>query len=256
MSQVMYTQQQHSLETIAATSGCSTNAKAIYNIVFHAACCIYGNLVGARNELHATQPCSFCSALFGLFTLLHVRLSNLGHNVDALLLLGSPPIWRDLICPSQYGFPELQQLLWKMAPVCQGDESFGQHLEFLLQSRVNAEVRCLDCRHHESMFMLALTAQVGMLVGRPGNRDTFLLLLPTPHEVCNFVWDALGSYLAALSQLFKMIQGNTAPVELQSVTDSSSKKNKKAQPDAQVQLAVDNITEHAAQVAAMLPGGC
>ncbi len=34
------------------------------------------------------------------------------------------------------------------------------------------------------VFMLALTAQVGMLIGRPGNRDTFLLLLPTPHEVC------------------------------------------------------------------------
>ncbi|DBA67140.1 TPA: hypothetical protein ACH3X2_001463 [Trebouxia sp. C0005] len=98
-----------------------------------------------------------------------------------------------------------------MAPVCQGDESFGQYIEVLLQSRVNAEV--------------------GMLIGRPGNRDAFLLLLPTPHE------------------------GNTAPVELQSVTDSSSKKNKKAQPDAQVQLAVDTITEHAAQVAAMLPGG-
>lgn len=98
-----------------------------------------------------------------------------------------------------------------MAPVCQGDESFGQHVEVLLQSRVNAEV--------------------GMLIGRPGNRDTFLLLLPTPHE------------------------GNAAPVEVQSVTDSSSKKNKKAQPDAQVQLAVDSITEHAAQVAAMLPGG-
>ncbi|DBB06564.1 TPA: hypothetical protein ACH3X1_012103 [Trebouxia sp. C0004] len=98
-----------------------------------------------------------------------------------------------------------------MAPVCQGDESFGQHVEVLLQSRVNAEV--------------------GVLIGRPGNRDIFLLLLPTPHE------------------------GNTAPVELQSVTDSSSKKKKKAQPDAQVHLAVDSITEHAAQVAAMLPGG-
>ena len=34
------------------------------------------------------------------------------------------------------------------------------------------------------VLMLALTAQVGMLIGRPGNRDTFLLLLPTPHEVC------------------------------------------------------------------------
>ena len=34
------------------------------------------------------------------------------------------------------------------------------------------------------VFMLALTVQVGMLIGRPGNRDTFLLLLPTPHEVC------------------------------------------------------------------------
>ncbi len=30
-----------------------------------------------------------------------------------------------------------------MAPVCQGDESFGQHVELLLQSRVNAEVRSL-----------------------------------------------------------------------------------------------------------------
>ncbi len=33
------------------------------------------------------------------------------------------------------------------------------------------------------VFTLVLTVQVGVLIGRPGSRDTFLLLLPTPHEV-------------------------------------------------------------------------
>lgn len=51
------------------------------------------------------------------------------------------------------------------------------------------------------------------------------------------------------------VQDAAAPAVLQAAQENSSKKQKKAQPDMQVQLSMDTIVEHAVQVAAMLPGG-
>ncbi len=73
-----------------------------------------------------------------------------------------------------------------MAPNCQGDDSIGQHVETLLHSRVDVEVT-IACGTLGPFFDLAtLTlhhAQVGMLVGRQGSRDSILLMLPTPQQV-------------------------------------------------------------------------
>lgn len=76
-----------------------------------------------------------------------------------------------------------------MAPACQGDESFEQHIEALVQSRVDIEVIAtgvpifshtitLSNQYHMQLFV-----QVGLLIGRSGNsgRDIVLMLLPTPH---------------------------------------------------------------------------
>lgn len=86
-------------------------------------------------------------------------------------------------------------------------------------------------QHVDKLLQTRTDVEIGLLIGRQGTRDTILLLLPTPQ------------------------QDGAAPAVLQAAQENSSKKQKKAQPDMQVQLSMDTIVEHAVQVAAMLPGG-
>ncbi|KAL3154261.1 hypothetical protein ABBQ32_013758 [Trebouxia sp. C0010 RCD-2024] len=84
-------------------------------------------------------------------------------------------------------------------------------------------------QHLQALLQSRTDAQVGLLIGRSGNngRNTVLVWLPTPH----------------------------APIDLQSVEDKSSRKQKRSPQDMQLELAVESVVEHGVQVAAMLPGG-
>ena len=101
--------------------------------------------------------------------------------------------------------------------------------------------------------------QVGLLVGRRGARDTVLLLIPTPHKVCDCTSAAQNQSIPLVRchyhvNLWLDAQETTAAAVLQVGANKSGKKQKK-QLDVQLDLDVDLIVEHAIQVAAMLPGG-